>query len=398
MDLKSNHSSPVLTDSAPLSKLRLGLPSNMSPYSPAASPYSSSGLYLTIPRIINGKLEDVRVNGWLDAMIASSPPRKKLSKDIIYESQTDDHDAAYQTWMISYPSALNSFHLITSYAKCKTVALFLDYDGTLSPIVENPDHAFMSSAMRAVVKEAAIYFPTAIISGRSRDKVHEFVRISELYYAGSHGMDIMGPVRVSNSIDVHPDCIKTIDSQGKEVHLFQPANEFLPMINEVYKSLIEVTSDIIGIKVENNKFCVSVHYRNVDNKMWDEVGVRVFGLINGYSRLHVTYGRKVLEVRPVIDWNKGKAVEFLLESLGLSQRDDVLPIYVGDDRTDEDAFKILRESKCGFGILVSNAPKETTSAFYSLRDPSEVQEFLKSLVRWRKSTALQTENIASEYI
>ena len=49
---------------------------------------------------------------------------------------------------------------------------------------------------------------------------------------------------------------------------------------------------------------------------------------------------QVFEVRPVIDWNKGKAVEFLLESLGLNESDDVLPIYVGDDRTDEDAFKV----------------------------------------------------------
>lgn len=49
---------------------------------------------------------------------------------------------------------------------------------------------------------------------------------------------------------------------------------------------------------------------------------------------------QVFEVRPVIDWNKGKAVEFLLESLGLNESEDVLPIYVGDDRTDEDAFKV----------------------------------------------------------
>lgn len=51
---------------------------------------------------------------------------------------------------------------------------------------------------------------------------------------------------------------------------------------------------------------------------------------------------QVLEVRPIIDWNKGKAVEFLLEYLGLRTSDDVLPIYVGDDRTDEDAFKVSR--------------------------------------------------------
>ncbi|CAL9093016.1 unnamed protein product, partial [Musa textilis] len=391
MDLKSNHSSPVLADPVPLSKSRLGLPSNMTPFSPAAAPYSSSGLYLQIPRRKVGKLDDVRANSWLDAMKASSPPRKKLNKDFISESQSDETDAAYRTWVMNHPSALTAFHQITAYAKYKKIALFLDYDGTLSPIVDNPDHAFMSSAMRAAVKDVAKYFPTAIISGRSRGKVNEFVRLSELYYAGSHGMDIMGPIRESQSVDDHPDCIRTTDEQGKEVHLFQPASEFLPMINEVFDSLIDITKDIVGAKVENNKFCVSVHYRNVDEKMWEEVGKRVFGFMKDFPRLRVTHGRKVLEVRPIIDWNKGKAVEFLLESLGLSHRDDVLPIYVGDDRTDEDAFKVLRESSRGFGILVSTVPKET-KAFYSLSDPSEVLEFLKSLVRWKKSVALQPED------
>ena len=54
---------------------------------------------------------------------------------------------------------------------------------------------------------------------------------------------------------------------------------------------------------------------------------------------------QVLEVRPVIDWNKGKAVEFLLESLGLGNSEDVIPIYVGDDQTDEDAFKVKNKGK-----------------------------------------------------
>lgn len=85
----------------------------------------------------------------------------------------------------------------------------------------------------------------------------------------------------------------------------------------------------------------------------------------------------------MIDWNKGKAVEFLLESLGLNSSEDVLPIFIGDDRTDEDAFKVLRKRNQGYGILVSPVPKET-NAFYSLRDPSEVMEFLRGLVRSRK--------------
>jgi trehalose 6-phosphate phosphatase len=125
------------------------------------------------------------------------------------------------------------------------------------------------------------------------------------------------------------------------VNLFQPAAEFLPMINEVLKSLIECTKDIKGSKVENNKFCVSVHYRNVDEKSWSLVAQRVNDVLKGFPRLRLTHGRKVLEVRPVINWDKGKAVTFLLESLGLNNCDDVLPIYIGDDRTDEDAFKVI---------------------------------------------------------
>ncbi|XP_028753478.1 trehalose-phosphate phosphatase A isoform X1 [Neltuma alba] len=378
MDLKSNHT-PVLTDAAPITKSRLGVHSSLLPYSPTGAAFPSA-LLLTIPRKKAGFLDDVRSSGWLDAMKSSSPTAKKITKDINHGFASSDADSAYATWLLKYPSALTSFEQIANYAKGKRIALFLDYDGTLSPIVDNPDCAFMSDNMRAAVKKVAELFPTAIISGRSRDKVYEFVGLTELHYAGSHGMDIIGPVRQSVS-DNHPNCIRSTDNQGKEVNLFQPAAEFLPMIDEVFNSLIECTKDIKGVKVESNKFCVSVHYRNVEEKNWNMVGQKVHDILKDYPRLRLTHGRKVLEVRPVINWDKGKAVTFLLESLGLSNCDDVLPIYVGDDRTDEDAFKVLREGNKGYGILVASAPKES-NAVYSLRDPSEVMEFLKSLVFW----------------
>ncbi|XP_054815670.1 trehalose-phosphate phosphatase A [Prosopis cineraria] len=379
MDLKSNHT-PVLTDAAPITKSRLRVPSSLLPYSPTGAAFPP-GRPLTIPWKKTGLLDDVRSSGWLDAMKSSSPTAKKITKDINHGFASSDADSAYCTWLLKYPSALTSFEQITNYAKGKRIALFLDYDGTLSPIVDNPECAFMSDNMRAAVKKVAELFPTAIISGRSRDKVYEFVGLTELYYAGSHGMDIIGPVRQSVS-DNHPNCIRSTDNQGKEVNLFQTAAEFLPMIDEVMSSLIECTKDIKGAKVENNKFCVSVHYRNVEEKNWHIVGQRVTDILKDYPRLRLTHGRKVLEVRPVINWDKGKAVTFLLESLGLNNCDDVLPIYVGDDRTDEDAFKVLKEGHKGYGILVASAPKES-NAVYSLHDPSEVMEFLKSLVVWK---------------
>ncbi|EAZ16924.1 hypothetical protein OsJ_32406 [Oryza sativa Japonica Group] len=349
--------------------------------------FPSTGLYLNTPKKkpLPGKIEEVRAAGWLDLMLASSPPRKRQTKDFANDVQADELDLLYRNWVVNHPSALTSFEDIVNLARGKRLALFLDYDGTLSPIVDNPENAVMSDEMRSAVKHVASLFPTAIISGRSRDKVFDFVKLTELYYAGSHGMDIMGPVRKSDSSGQHVECIRSTDSEGKEVNLFQPASEFLPMISEVYKKLSESIKDIDGARMEDNKFCVSVHYRNVAPHDYGEVHQRVTAVLKNYPCLRLTHGRKVLEVRPVIDWNKGKAVEFLLESLGLCGKEDVLPIYVGDDKTDEDAFKVLKANSIGFGILVSSVPKDT-DAFYSVRDPAEVMEFLKKLASWKEES------------
>ncbi|PWA88481.1 HAD-superfamily hydrolase, subfamily IIB [Artemisia annua] len=367
---KTNHSAPILADPTPITKPKLGIHDSILPYS-SAGVFSQSP-FLTVPWKKPGVLDDVLSTSWLDAMKSSSP--RNLIKNNGTDFSSNDVDLAYLNWMLKYPSALTSFEQIANNARGKRIALFLDYDGTLSPIVDNPDHAFMSSAMRAAVRNVAKYVPTAIISGRSREKVRKFVGLKELYYAGSHGMDIMAP-------DQPPTDHTTEVNAG---NLYQPASEFLPMMNEVFVSLVEITKNIEGVKVEDNKFAVSVHYRNVDEKNWETVAQYVHDTMKNYPRLRLTHGRMVLEVRPVLKWDKGKAVEFLLESLGLSNCDDVLPIYVGDDRTDEDAFKFLRESNRGFGILVSPAPRES-NAYYSLKDTSEVMEFINSLVMYKKS-------------
>ncbi|OQU89957.1 hypothetical protein SORBI_3002G303900 [Sorghum bicolor] len=285
------------------------------------------------------KTMPLHANAWLNDMKISSPTaiRVNIGNNVAF-------DPIYRAWTKKYPSALNAFEKIVAYGKGKKIALFLDYDGTLSPIVDEPDHAVMSDQMREVVRSAALHLPTAIISGRSCDKVFDF---------------------------------------NKEMKIFQAASEFLPMIDEVFRLLVDKVRGIDGAKVENNKFCVSVHYRNVNEKDWPLVARCTDDVLKAYPRLRLCHGRKVLEVRPVIDWNKGKAVEFLLDSLGLADSDKVLPIYIGDDRTDEDAFKVLREDKRGFGILVSSVPKES-HALYSLVDPPEVMDFLKRLVKWKE--------------
>ncbi|XP_065008870.1 probable trehalose-phosphate phosphatase 6 isoform X2 [Musa acuminata AAA Group] len=309
-----------------------------------------------------------RIGAWVESMKASSPTHAKATAALPSgDAAVDEHSA----WVVRHPSALNKFEQIMSASKGKQIVMFMDYDGTLSPIVDDPDSAFMSDAMREAVRDVARYFPTAIVSGRCLDKVINFVRLADLYYAGSHGMDIKGPTKPRHD-----------KARAKPV-LFQPASEFLPMIDAVHKALLERTKSTPGARVENNKFCVSVHFRCVDEKSWSSLFEQVRCVLKEYPKLRLTQGRKVLEIRPTIKWDKGKALEFLLESLGFANCTNVMPVYIGDDRTDEDAFKVLRDRGQGFGILVSKFPKET-NATYSLQEPSEVKDFLVRLVEWKR--------------
>ncbi|AED91493.2 putative trehalose-phosphate phosphatase I [Arabidopsis thaliana] len=314
--------------------------------------------------IINGGGQ--RINAWVDSMRASSPTHlKSLPSSISTQQQLN-------SWIMQHPSALEKFEQIMEASRGKQIVMFLDYDGTLSPIVDDPDKAFMSSKMRRTVKKLAKCFPTAIVTGRCIDKVYNFVKLAELYYAGSHGMDIKGPAK---GFSRH--------KRVKQSLLYQPANDYLPMIDEVYRQLLEKTKSTPGAKVENHKFCASVHFRCVDEKKWSELVLQVRSVLKKFPTLQLTQGRKVFEIRPMIEWDKGKALEFLLESLGFGNTNNVFPVYIGDDRTDEDAFKMLRDRGEGFGILVSKFPKDT-DASYSLQDPSEVMDFLRRLVEWKQ--------------
>ncbi|XP_042435978.1 probable trehalose-phosphate phosphatase 6 isoform X2 [Zingiber officinale] len=307
-----------------------------------------------------------RINPWVDSLHASSPTHVKAAFSAAREEEE------YEKWARQHPSALVNFDDIVATSKGKRIVMFLDYDGTLSPIVDDPDCAFMSDAMREAVRDVARHFPTAIVSGRCRDKVFNFVQLRELYYAGSHGMDIKGPSKQT----------KRTNSKDKSVS-FQPASEHLPMIDEVYKTLVEKTNSISGSRIENNKFTLSVHFRCVDEKKWSSLTDQVRAVVKDYPQLTLTVGRKVLEIRPTIKWDKGKALEFLLESLGFADCSNVFPVYIGDDNTDEDAFRVLHERGQGVGILVSKVAKKTKASF-SLRDPTEVKEFLRRLVEWKR--------------
>lgn len=105
--------------------------------------------------------------------------------------------------------------------------------------------------------------------------------------------------------------------------------------------LKEATCDVKGAFIEDNRFCISVHYRQVLEKDYALLEKKVHAILSNYPKFHVTIGKKVLEIRPSIKWNKGHALLYLLEALGFSDStNNVFPFYIGDDKTDEDAFKV----------------------------------------------------------
>ena len=185
---------------------------------------------------------------------------------------------------LKYPNLLERFDAFVASLRGKRLALFLDYDGTLTPIVRDPDRAFLSDATRAAVRAAAAAFPAAIVSGRGREKVEQFVKLPELYYAGSHGMDIVGPAVVAESgggREEGEDCgdeaaggPPTSAEEGGDGSsspptptttttrgiAFRPAAEFAPVMDALHASLVESLVGIPGSSVEHNTFCVSVSF------------------------------------------------------------------------------------------------------------------------------------------
>jgi trehalose-phosphatase len=248
------------------------------------------------------------------------------------------------------PSALG--HVQEIAGRGDQLAVFLDYDGTLTPIVSRPDQAVLMDSTRAILRTLAAKIPVAILSGRELKDVRQRVNIDTIIYSGSHGFDIAGPRELRREV----------------------ATEFLPKLDNAEKELGKDLVEIPGACLERKRFSIAAHYRNVKESDVAKVERAVSKVAAGHRELRKMAGKKVYELLPDINWDKGNAVLWLLDKLGLERPN---PIYIGDDRTDEDAFHALEQR--GVGILVSEQPRPT-AASYSLRNPTEVQRFLHELV------------------
>jgi alpha,alpha-trehalase len=253
------------------------------------------------------------------------------------------------------PSALDKEDEILKRLREETPAIFLDYDGTLTPIVEDPNKATLSDRTRKAIRRLTEHYSVAIISGRDLDDVQKMVGISDIAYAGSHGFDIVGP--------------------GGKYRNQEMGKRFFSVLEDAERELRKAVKDTPGAKVEHKRFAIALHYRQVESTRVNTLQQRFDDILSHYPELRKGTGKKVLELRPDVDWDKGRALHYLLEAL-YTDSGRILPLYIGDDTTDEDAFRAISDH--GIAIAVGSE-KRPTAAHCRLKDPEEVTKFLRHL-------------------
>lgn len=261
------------------------------------------------------------------------------------------------------PNAMDRIDVLRSARETAGVLLLgLDFDGTLAPIVPRPEDAALLPAARAALDLLARRGDThiALVSGRSLVDLRSRVVLDGIYYAGNHGLEIDGP-------DVH--------------RIHDDARAARSALAQLAHDLERALASVRGVIVEDKMLTLSVHFRLVDDEAQVEhVREQVHACARAYSGLRLTDGRKVVEIRPDVDWNKGRAFAFLRDTL--EERLGRGPaVFIGDDRTDEDAFRELGTTDCS--VIVGDPPQHESIAQASLRSPDEVAHFLHLLARDR---------------
>jgi trehalose-phosphatase len=260
----------------------------------------------------------------------------------------------FESWQSFSSDVRNAAHIV----------LLSDYDGTLTPIVSRPDEAILSPTVREKLTTLAQKpaFSVGIISGRPRSEVKALVGIDGIYYAGNHGLEIEGPG------------LNFINPEAKEAQI---------TIKELVQSSSTKLAGIEGVIVEDKGLSLSIHYRLVkqdDEKVVAEIVRQITSPWLRDGKIRLTSGKKVWEIRPPVEWHKGKAVETIIKEmktvLGNGQW---LTIYLGDDTTDEDAFKIIHRPQ-GWSIFIGEE-NPSSNADYFLNSTSEATTFLSRLLK-----------------
>ncbi len=256
------------------------------------------------------------------------------------------------------PDALAALPTIRARIEAGHPVLFLDFDGTLTPIRDQPEQAELSAQGRATLTRLAECMPVAIVSGRGLTDLVTRVGIDGLSYAGSHGFEIQF-------------------ARGDETLHYEVGQEYLLDIEAAETELRDRLADVAGCRIERKRYTLAIHYRHCSRVSARQVRQTVEAFTGARPRLTHIRGKMVVEVRPDIAWHKGNAVQWVLQRAGDATRLPLVPIYIGDDTTDEDALRTLPAH--GIGIRVSATAHRRTAAGWRLRDPQAVWMFLDGL-------------------
>jgi len=230
---------------------------------------------------------------------------------------------------------------------------FFDYDGTLTPIVQRPNLAKLAPSMKNILLQLSKKYHLALISGREREDLINQVGILDIFYAGNHGLDISGP-GISMT--------------------FPLVKKYLPIIENISHHLDQALSLIPGVILEKKKMSVAIHYRMVSKDKLPELKSILKNSLKGkLKHIRILKGKKVFEFLPNIEWNKGKAIIWMMNVMKLSWS-DYRVFFLGDDTTDEDVFRILRTR--GTGILIAEKAR-ISAADYRLSSPEEVKNWMQ---------------------
>ena len=243
------------------------------------------------------------------------------------------------------------------------VLLLSDYDGTLTPIAGRPEEAILPPEAREKLCALAgkSTFSIGIISGRPLSEVKALVGIDGIHYAGNHGLEIEGPgISFVNPV-----------AEAAQAELKDLAQQFSAKLG-----------NIKGVIVEDKGLSLSIHYRLVkqnEASIVAETFHQITSPLLQAGKIKVTSGKKVWEVRPPIDWHKGKAVEIITKQIkALIKCNQLLTIYLGDDTTDEDVFRTIHHPE-GRSIFVG-PENPSSNAEYFLNSTAEVTSFLSRLL------------------
>ena len=233
----------------------------------------------------------------------------------------------------------------------ENIFLFLDYDGTLTPIAESPDKAIISMAMHNIIIKLNELMPVAVVTGRSISNINNILNIKNIICAGNHGAEIW---------------------DGKKLVSGEQFAEARKDLAWIVAELNETLTPIKGVIIEDKGITASVHYRMVSQEDLCKMINRFWSIADSYKKTFaITSGKKVFEVRPHDIWNKGDAVKWIWDRFDKNR----IPVYIGDDQTDEDAFKAIKGKGIGISIGKSDA------ADYYLETQEEVKRLLQWIVR-----------------